>query len=103
MENSQAPIRAKALMRLSRIFHVPVSEAEMGLRFGEDLKATFVSDFRRNELDQINDDIHDVADRTTRKKLARGELTIYTVKDYCDHMIRCCNTNAAEVTGVLDE
>lgn len=103
MENFQASIRAKALMRLSRVFHVPVSEAEMDFRFGEDLKATFASDFKRNELDQINDDIHDVADRATRKKLARGELTIYTVKDYCDHMIRCNNTNASEVANVLNE
>ena len=101
MENSQA-IQEKALTRLSRVFHIPISEEQMSFRFGEDLEATFVSDFKRNELDQINDDIHDVADRAMREKLDRGELTIHTVKDYSDHMIRCSTTNAAEVMCVLN-
>jgi hypothetical protein len=102
METAQV-IQEKALRRLSRVFRISVSEEQMSYRFGEDLKATFISDFKRNELDQINDDIHDVADRMTLKKLNRGELTIQTVKDYCEHMIRCGTTNAAEVMNVLNE
>jgi hypothetical protein len=101
METSQA-IQKKALARLSLVFHISVLEEQMSFRFGEDLKATFISDFKRNELDKITDDIRDVADRATRKKLDRGELTIQTVKDYCDHMIRCSTTNAAEVMNVLN-
>ena len=102
MENSKA-IEEKALARLSKVFRISVAEEHMNFRFGEELRATFVSDFRRNELDQINDDVHDVADRATRKKLDRGELIIHTVKDYCDYMIRCSANNAAEVISVLSE
>ena len=94
-------IRHKALARLSGIFRVPVTELSPGCRFGEDLKASFVSDFRRNELDQVNDDIHDVADRVVTKEFVSGRLTIRTVGDYCDHMIRCYGIKPKDVKRLL--
>ena len=95
-------IRGKAMARLARIFGVSLETLSPERRFGEDLKASFVSDFRRNELDRINDDIHDVADRLIAKELASGKLTISTAGDYGDHMIRCSKTRPKEVEKLLD-
>lgn len=95
-------IRDKAMRRLSRIFGVPLETLAPEQIFGEDLKASFVSDFRRNELDRINDDIHDVADRSIAKELASGKLTIRTAGDYGNHMVRCGKTRPKEVQKLLD-
>ncbi len=72
MDETEEMIRGKALLRPSGIFGVPAAELNPERRFGDDLKATFVSDFRRNELDQVNDDIHDVADRAIARELGSG-------------------------------
>ena len=101
MEEIEQLIRAKALVRLSGIFKVPVAALTPECRFGDDLKASFISDFRRNEFDQVNDDIHDVADRTIAKELGSGNLTIKTVGDYCDHMVRCSKTKRKDVVKLL--
>ena len=101
MEEIERVIREKAILRLSGIFKVPISVLTPGCRFGDDLKASFVSDFRRNEFDQVNDDIHDVADKTITKELGAGKLTIKTVEDYCDHMVRCSKTKRKDVERLL--
>jgi hypothetical protein len=69
--------------------------------FGKDLKPSFVSDFKDNELDRLDYDIKDVADRAVRKQLESGNLVIRTVADYCDHMVRCFRANPQEVSRVL--
>lgn len=90
------------MLRLSQIFRLPVVDIAPGMRFGDDLKASFVSDFRRNELDRVNDDIRDVADRSITKELGSGELTVRSVGDYCDHMVRCSKSRPKDVQRVLD-
>lgn len=94
-------IRMHALRRLSEIFHVPLAALNPELRFGIDLRSSFVSDFRRNELDIVNDDIHDVADNEITKLLASELLVIRTVDEYCDHMIRCSISRQADVASLL--
>jgi len=69
--------------------------------FGKELKASFVSDFKANEFDQLNNDIRDVADRQLVKELNLGTLVIRTVGDYCDHMVKCYQTKPQEVMRVL--
>lgn len=69
--------------------------------FGKELKANFVSDWSANELETIARDIRDVADRQTLKQLEHDHLVIYSVKDYCDHMVHCYGTNQIEVEYVL--
>lgn len=101
MNESEKAIRDSALLRLGGIFHLPVAALNPEYRFGVDLKSSFVSDFRRNELDQVNDDIHDVADRAIAKELASGQLTIQTVGDYCDHMVRCSKTRPKDVKNLF--
>jgi hypothetical protein len=102
VDDTEKLIREKALLRLSEIFGIPVAKLSLDRRFGDDLKASFVSDFRRNEFDKVNDDIHDVADREITKEMASGRLTIYTVGDYCDHMVRCSRTKRKDVLRLLE-
>ena len=101
MPFNDAVVREHALIRLSEIFAIPTSNLFDEDRFGHELKATRRSDFKRNELDVVDDDIKDVADRKIRKELASGVTVITTVKDYCDHMIRCNAVKPDEVAKVL--
>ena len=63
--------------------------------------AKSVSDFKCNEFDIIDHDIHDVADRKVSKEMSDGFLVIRTVEDYCNHMIRCYETKPHDVKRVL--
>lgn len=101
MSYDEASIRKHALTRLAGIFGMSELSLVPTAQFGRELKATSRSDFQRNEFDVIDDDIKDVADRQTRKALADGILTISTVKDYCDHMVRCNAVNPSEVGRIL--
>lgn len=91
-----------AMRRVSVVFEIPIGAICSGQKFGEDLKCSFVSDFRRNELDRINDDIRDVLDHKATKDIASGALVIRTVEDYCRHMVRCYETKPKAVKQVLD-
>lgn len=101
MSEIEQLIRERALLRLADIFKVPVETLTPEYRFGDDLKATFISDFRRNEFDRVDDDIHDVADRSITEELRSGSLTIKTVRDYCDHMVRCSKAKPKIVDKLL--
>lgn len=57
--------------------------------------------FKRNALDIIDDDIHDVADREILKEMVNGQLIIYTVQDYCNHMVRCYQRKPDDVKHAL--
>ena len=82
-------IRKLALERLAYIFSVPASMIESTWQFGEELKASFRSEWRENELDIILDDINYVANSIDKKMIKNGELTIKTVGDYLDFMTTC--------------
>jgi hypothetical protein len=88
VDDTEKLIREKALLRLSEIFGIPVAKLSLDRRFGDDHK--------------VNDDIHDVADREITKEMASGRLTIYTVGDYCDHMVRCSRTKRKDVLRLLE-
>jgi len=94
-------IRERAHARVAQVFGLTPDALQPGAEFGKELKASFVSDFRFNEFDKIDQDIKDVADRATRKRLASGELVIRTVADYVDHMVASYATNPREVARVL--
>lgn len=98
----EALIRARAHARIATVFAIIPEEMRNSSAFGEDLRCSFVSDFRSNEFDRLDQDIKDVADRETRQRLANGELVIRTVGDYCDHMVRCFATNPTEVARLLE-
>jgi hypothetical protein len=102
VDQSDNQIREKAKLRLSQIFRLPLANFSSEVRFGDDLKASFVSDFRRNELDRVNDDIRDVADQSITKELALGKRTIRTVGDYCEYMVLCSKSKPNDVQRVLD-
>mgnify|MGYP001612603469 CR=1 FL=1 len=71
-------------LRLSYIFNIPVKEIRSDLIFGEQLDATFISDFRDNELTLIRYDVEDM-------ELVFGDVKfkIVTVKDYVIALSRC--------------
>jgi hypothetical protein len=94
-------IRDRARARVAGIFQLAPDALPFSAEFGKDLKASFVSEFRFNEFDKLDQDIKDVADRATRKRLGSGELVIRTVADYCDHMVACYATNPRDVARVL--
>jgi hypothetical protein len=97
----EATIRDRSRSRVAEVFGLALDALRLEAEFGKDLKASFVSDFRHNEFDKIDQDIKDVANRATRKRLASGELVIRTVADYADHMVACYATNPGEVARVL--
>ena len=101
MKVTEQIIREHALARIAEIFGIPVTMLRQDTKFGEDLKASFRSDFRFNEFDKVDFDIRDVADRKITKELNKGEATIYTVGDYCDHMVRCYETKPEDVSIIL--
>ena len=97
----QQKIREGAIVRISEIFNISSSLLRRDTKFGEDLKSTFVSDFQHNEFDKISHDIHDVADRKITDELNKAVLTIQTVGNYCDHMVRCYDTRPSDVKKLL--
>lgn len=101
METNDA-IRRKALQRLANIFKISIDSLHGEMQF-QDLKASFVSIFKRNEFDIIHDDIRDVANAQIIKKLENGDLEIKTVDDYINHMICCYSDNPNTVINVLGE
>lgn len=98
---SETEIREAAVLRLRRIFSSQSASVRLDAVFGIDLNPTFKSDFRHNELDDVDFDIRDVANRDVKKELASGVTTITTVRDYCDHMVRCYGLAPDEVRRVL--
>lgn len=101
MTVSQEVICNGAITRIASIFGMPVDKVVRSMKFADDFKVGFVSDFRRNEFDHLSDDIRDVADRRMTKELDIGALTIVTVGDYCDHMVRCYAVNRKAVMKLL--
>ena len=94
-------IRAHALVRVASIFDVPIESLRPDLKWGEDLVAGSVSNWRYKELDRIAQDIRDVADESIDSELNSGRLVISTLGDYCDHMVRCHLTRPHAVEAVL--
>ncbi len=101
MNYDESIVRKYALRRLAAVFGVAESEISPDAKFGRELKANGRSDFKLNEFDLIDDDIKDVADADTRRRLANGAFEVATVRDYCDHMVRSSTTNARMVARVL--
>lgn len=94
-------VREKSLARIASVFSIDQDGISLLDRFGVELKSSFVSDFKDNELDVINNDIHDVASRKEAADLESGMLVITTVGDYCDFMVRCSQSNPSEVAYLL--
>ncbi len=97
----QQRLKDRSLDRIAQVFSVDKADLRLDHVFGEDLKPSFVSDFRRNELDILNDDVLDVSDRSTLKDIRSGKLVLKSVGDYCDHIIKCYETNKEEVCSLL--
>ncbi|WP_082575415.1 hypothetical protein [Lysobacter sp. Root667] len=97
---NESMVRERALERVRSIFAIPGS-VSLGDRFGIELVASFVSDFKENEIDKIDNDIHDVADRSVQDEFESEQLVIRTVGDYCDLMVRCSRSNPKEVAYLL--
>jgi hypothetical protein len=99
--HSEQVIREYSFQRLAKVFGMPKSSLSDNDRFGHELVAAPASDFSANAYDVIDGDIKDVADKKILKDMAEGKLTINTVADYCDHMVRCNLINAEEVAHIL--
>lgn len=100
---SDDELRQAAKKRVARLLKVSLDDLSLDAVFGEDIKASFVSDFKLNEFDILLEDIHIVADKKTKKELNSGATVIRTVGDYCEHMVRCYHTKPKEVVSVLFE
>jgi hypothetical protein len=103
MTAQDSEIEQRAIKRIATIFSVQADKVGRDWRFGYELKSSSRSDFHRNELDRINDDIHDVADREVLREFAAGTLIISTVGDYCDLMIRCSRKKGHNVLQLLKD
>lgn len=101
MRVPEETIRERALVRIAEVFNILVEKLRLDFVFGEDLKPSFVSDWRENEFDKLYYDIRDVADRKIARELSKGVIIIRTVRDYCDHMVRCYETKPKDVCEIL--
>jgi hypothetical protein len=101
VEPIEETIRDRARARVAQVFGLTPEALSLSAEFGKDLKPSFVSDFKDNELDRLDHDIKDVADRAVRKQMESGKLVIRTVGDYCDHMVHCFRVNPEEVSRLL--
>lgn len=100
---SEEIVRRYALRHLAEVFLVAEAALSLDARFGQELKAAPVSDFKANQFDIVDGDIRDVADRRLLKEMAQGKLLIQTVGDYCEHVVRCCvsdHSKTSATTGV---
>ena len=70
MDDFDRKLRRFARLRIARIFKVPPESLTSDSRFGEQVKASFVSDFKTNEYEQVDRDIKDVADRKILKEFS---------------------------------
>lgn len=101
MDISDEELRRAAKLRVAQLFNMNPDALRHDFVFGEDLKASYVSDWKANEFDLIYDDICDVSDRNNWKALSSGVLVIRTVGDYCEYMVRCYRIKPKEVIRVL--
>jgi hypothetical protein len=101
MANLDDTIRAHALLRVAAIFDVPIESLRPDLKWGEDLVAGAVSNWRYKELDMIERDIRQAADPSIADELSSGRLVITTLGDYCDHMVRCHLARPEAVETIL--
>lgn len=100
MRVPEETIRERALLRIAEVFNIPAKKLRLDFVFGEDLKSSFVSFWRENELDKLYYDILDVADRKIGGELGKG-IRIITVRDFCDYMVRCYETKPKDVCEIL--
>jgi hypothetical protein len=98
---SDDELRQAARERIARLFNVSPDDLPLDYVFGEELQASFVSDWKPNEFDRIYDDICDVSDRKTWNELSSKAKAVRTVGDYCEHMVRCYRAKPKEVIRVL--
>jgi len=75
------PIIQRSLLRIAWVFYVRVEDIDFNMRFGTDLKASFVSDFSENELDQIAFDVQEMREGIGNKNGDKNEVE--TVGDFC--------------------
>ncbi|WPN60546.1 hypothetical protein [Pseudomonas sp. P9_31] len=102
MSETDEIIREFALQRIANIFNIPVDSLNKEAVFGNDLKASRPPGlFNPNEYDKAEGDILDVCDRETYKAISSGNLTIRTIGDYCDHMIKCHKKKPKDVIQTL--
>lgn len=104
MSDQDEVIRNLAMQRIASIFNTPASSLSKDATFGIDLKATHPPGlFSPNEYDKIEGDILDVCNRETYKAITSGNLTIRTVNDYCEHMIKCYKKKPKDVIATLKQ
>ena len=101
MNYSDKEIFDASVKRIAQIFKIPADSIQLDYEIGEELKASFQSDWAYNEHDKILHDIQDVADRNIMKEIYASNMTIKTVRDYCNHMLRCYQTAPKEVIYTL--
>ncbi|MCP1456105.1 hypothetical protein [Pseudomonas kilonensis] len=102
MTTQDKTIRRLAMQRIASAFRVSVDELTESSVLGRDLNATRAPGFfNPNECDIIEGDILDVCTKEARKAISSGNLTIYTVGDYCNHMIECYKKKPKDVIQTL--
>lgn len=71
----------KARERISSLFELPVENINASWRFGHELKPSFTSDFRKNQIDHLQFDVDEVK-VAVENKINIPDV-IETVDDFC--------------------
>jgi hypothetical protein len=102
MDYSDEDILNAAKKIVAKTFNVSINTISLDYEFGNELKNSFISDFKWNEYDDILEYIRDAADSCILKELNSGDVVIRTVDDFCKHMIRCYHINKKKVVKILE-
>jgi len=94
-------LRNKILSHIASVLKVPSESLNDEMRFGIDIKPSFVSDFKYNELDILIEDMRDACSGKILTEWNRGEINTETVGEYIEHIIRCYNENPKLVTKLI--
>ena len=86
-----------ALSRLAFIFQTDPERLNVEDEFGTSLNATFVSDFRKNELDRVAADVADIESRLRRAQRVKS------VRDFVELLAACHALDRPFYKKLVDE
>ncbi|MCG2679262.1 MAG: hypothetical protein L6455_04730 [Kiritimatiellae bacterium] len=75
------PVVQEALSRIAWVFRMRVEDLDLKMRFGTDLKASFVSDWTENEFDKLYYDVLEMREHIGVRNVCIDEVC--TVGDFC--------------------
>lgn len=94
-------LRQNILLYLSKVLNTPVELLKDEMILGVDIKPSFVSDFKYNELDALIEDLRDIGSGAIAKEWKRGDVKIESVGDCVKYISRCYDAKPKLVSNLI--